>query len=176
VTNCSNNFGPYQYPEKFIPVMILNALAGMRLPIYGRGDQVRDWLYVDDHVAALCKVLDRGRVGDTYNIGGDSERSNIDVVRAICSILDRTVPELRKGVASYAELIEHVEDRPGHDTRYAIDASKTKSELRWAPSRTFDDGLRQTITWYLENASWCQRVYARGAKRERRGLVRKTAP
>ncbi len=174
VSNCSNNFGPYQYPEKFIPLMILNAIGGMRLPVYGRGDNVRDWLYVEDHVAALLAVLELGRVGETYTIGGDSERSNLEVVKAVCDELDRCAPERRQGCVSYEELIEHVEDRPGHDARYAIDASKVKSELGWVPGCTFDVGLRRTIAWYLENRDWCRGVYERGAKRERLGRLRKT--
>ncbi|MCE9680073.1 dTDP-glucose 4,6-dehydratase [Shewanella sp. AS1] len=147
VTNCSNNYGPYQFPEKLIPLVILNALAGKTLPVYGNGTQIRDWLYVDDHVRALYKVLTQGQVGETYNIGGHNEKRNLEVVQAICRILDELVPQ----DTSYAELIEFVTDRQGHDRRYAIDASKIGRELGWQPLETFETGLRKTVEWYLNN-------------------------
>ena len=152
ITNCSNNYGPYHFPEKLIPLVILSALEGKPLPIYGRGDQVRDWLYVDDHAAALYSVVSCGKVGETYNVGGHNEKSNIDVVRSICDLLDELVP-LAKG--SYSALITHVADRPGHDKRYAIDASKIEKELLWVPKETFESGLRKTVLWYLSNVDWC---------------------
>jgi dTDP-glucose 4,6-dehydratase len=151
-TNCSNNYGPYQFPEKLIPLVILNALAGKPLPIYGDGQNVRDWLYVGDHCAAIRQVLERGRIGETYNIGGNSERTNIDVVRAICRILDELRPHPRG--QAYQSLITHVADRPGHDRRYAIDSSKIGAELGWKPVETFESGLRRTVQWYLQNGDW----------------------
>lgn len=154
ITNCSNNYGPYQFPEKLIPHMVLNALHGNPLPVYGNGEQVRDWLYVDDHARALFRVLTAGRVGETYNIGGRNEQRNIDVVRKICSILDEKAP----GPRPFSELITFVKDRPGHDTRYAIDATKIERELDWRPLETFDSGLEKTVTWYLENRGWWSRV------------------
>jgi dTDP-glucose 4,6-dehydratase len=154
ITNCSNNYGPYQFPEKLIPHMILNALSGKPLPVYGDGRQIRDWLYVEDHARALWTVLTRGRVGETYNIGGRNEQRNIDVVRTICSLLQRSVPTSRR----YEELITYVADRPGHDSRYAIDAGKIERELGWTPAETFETGLAKTVTWYLENRAWWQRV------------------
>jgi dTDP-glucose 4,6-dehydratase len=156
VTNCSNNYGPYQFPEKLIPVVILNALDGKPIPVYGKGDNVRDWLYVEDHVRALLAVLEDGKVGETYNVGGNSEKSNLEVVTAICSLLDELVEEPR--VESHASLISFVKDRPGHDWRYAIDAGKIRRELGWEPRETFESGLRKTVTWYLENRGWCERV------------------
>ncbi len=155
-TNCSNNYGPRQFPEKLIPLMIHNALKGLPLPVYGDGQQVRDWLHVDDHCAGLRAVLDGGRVGETYNIGGRSERTNMQVVHAICSALDELVP--RAGGSKYAGLITHVEDRPGHDRRYAIDDGKIAGELGWAPALGFEEGLRQTIRWYLDNQAWVESV------------------
>ncbi|MHB1121630.1 MAG: dTDP-glucose 4,6-dehydratase [Ramlibacter sp.] len=155
-TNCSNNYGPRQFPEKLIPLMIHNALKGLPLPVYGDGQQVRDWLHVDDHCAGLRAVLDRGRVGETYNIGGRSERTNMQVVHAICSALDELVP--RSGGSQYADLITHVKDRPGHDRRYAIDDGKIAGELGWAPALAFEEGMRQTIRWYLDNQSWVESV------------------
>jgi dTDP-glucose 4,6-dehydratase len=154
ITNGSNNYGPYQFPEKLIPLVIMNALDGKLLPIYGKGDQIRDWLYVEDHARALYKVLRAGKIGETYNIGGHNEKRNIEVVKAICSILDILVP---KGTL-YAEQITYVTDRPGHDRRYAIDASKMSNELNWQPQETFETGLRKTIEWYLINPAWCQHV------------------
>ncbi|WP_336368413.1 dTDP-glucose 4,6-dehydratase [Marinobacter sp. C2H3] len=158
VTNCSNNYGPYQFPEKLIPHMILNALKGASLPVYGNGEQVRDWLYVDDHARALVDVLTRGRVGETYNIGGHNEKRNIDVVKVICSILDELVPASDRLVRCHSDLIEFVKDRPGHDQRYAIDASKIERELGWKPQETFDSGIRKTIEWYLNQRSWWEAV------------------
>ena len=155
ITNCSNNYGPYQFPEKLIPLVILNALAGEDLPVYGAGDQVRDWLYVDDHAEALFKVVQQGVVGETYNIGGHNEKKNIEVVRTVCNILDELMP-LDEG--SYQDLITHVADRPGHDQRYAIDASKIAKDLNWRPKETFDSGIRKTIRWYLDNKNWCDSV------------------
>jgi dTDP-glucose 4,6-dehydratase len=151
-TNCSNNYGPYQFPEKLIPLVILNALADKPLPVYGDGQNVRDWLYVRDHCAALWQVLERGRIGETYNIGGNSERTNIDVVRSICRILDELKPGPRG--RRYESLITHVSDRPGHDRRYGIDSSKIGAELGWKPAETFESGLRKTVQWYLQNGDW----------------------
>jgi len=156
ITNCSNNYGPYQFPEKLIPHMILNALAGKPLPIYGDGRQIRDWLYVEDHARALWTVLTRGRVGETYNIGGRNEQRNIDVVRTICSLLQHHAPP--KTNKRYEELITFVTDRPGHDSRYAINAGKIERELGFKPAETFETGLAKTVAWYLENTSWWQRV------------------
>ena len=155
VTNCSNNYGPYQFPEKLIPLMILNGLEGKPMPVYGRGENVRDWLYVDDHVDALRSVLARGRVGDTYCIGGNSERRNIDVVRAICAALDEFVPHQ---AGARDRLVAFVEDRPGHDLRYAMDTMKISRELGWRAAHTFESGLRDTVRWYLENRAWWERV------------------
>ena len=153
-TNCSNNYGHYHFPEKLIPLIILNACSGKPLPIYGKGDNIRDWLYVDDHARALRLVLERGRVGETYNIGGWNEKSNLEVVHAICTILD----ELRPQSTPYASLITYVPDRPGHDHRYAIDASKIAQELDWKPQETFETGLRKTVQWYLTNHDWVDAV------------------
>ncbi len=168
VTNCSNNYGPYHFPEKLIPLVILNALTGKDLPVYGRGDNVRDWLYVEDHARALRLVLDRGRPGETYNIGGHNERTNLEVVRAICGLLD----ELRPGSphVPHADLIRFVADRPGHDRRYAIDAGKVGRELGWRPAETFESGLRKTVAWYLDNESWWRDVRSGGYRQERLGL------
>ena len=163
VTNCSNNYGPCQFPEKLIPLMILNALAGEPLPVYGRGDNIRDWLYVEDHARALRLVLERGRVGETYNIGGRAERRNLEVVHALCDHLDRLAP--REDGRSHHEAIRFVTDRPGHDRRYAIDCSKIERELGWRPRETFDSGLEKTVRWYLDNPGWVERVRS-GAYRE----------
>lgn len=165
ITNCSNNYGPYHFPEKLIPLVILNALEGKDLPIYGKGDQIRDWLYVEDHARALYKVVTEGLVGETYNIGGHNEKQNIEVVQSICSILDTLVPKKTK----YAEQITYVTDRPGHDRRYAIDASKMSDELNWRPVETFETGLRKTVQWYLNNQTWCKNVQDGSYKRERLG-------
>ncbi len=158
ITNCSNNYGPYQFPEKLIPLIIHNALEGKDLPIYGDGNQIRDWLYVDDHVRALLNVALLGEVGETYNIGGHNEMKNIDVVKIICSILDELCPSKIKGITSYEKLITHVEDRVGHDFRYAIDASKIKAELNWTPNETFETGIRKTVQWYLDNKTWSNNI------------------
>ena len=166
-TNCSNNYGPYQFPEKLIPLVIAKALAGEPLPVYGDGLNVRDWLYVGDHCDAIRTVLERGRVGETYNVGGDAERTNITVVRTICALLDARRP-LADGRARES-LITYVKDRPGHDRRYAIDADKLKGELGWAPTVTFDEGMARTVDWYLENAPWVQRVLDGSYRLERIG-------
>ncbi len=160
VTNCSNNYGPYHFPEKLIPHMILNALAGKPLPVYGDGSQIRDWLYVEDHARALVEVVTRGQVGETYNIGGHNEKRNLEVVETLCELLDELVPMAadRGQVRSYKELITFVMDRPGHDLRYAIDASKIQRELGWVPQETFESGIRKTVQWYLDNREWWQRV------------------
>jgi len=171
ITNCSNNYGPYQFPEKLIPLMILNARAGKPLPIYGKGDQVRDWLYVDDHVRALLRVLEAGRPGETYNIGGHNEKTNLEVVQSLCAILEAQAPDKPAGVARYADLITHVADRPGHDLRYAIDAGKIERELGWTPQETFDTGLSKTVAWYLANDPWCQRVLDGSYRGERLGVI-----
>lgn len=156
VTNCSNNYGPYHFPEKLIPLVILNALDGLRLPIYGKGDNVRDWLFVDDHVKALCRVLSSGVVGQTYNVGGNNERTNLQVVQTICSTLDKACPDRLSalGLRTFHELITFVEDRPGHDKRYAIDSTKLQMQLGWSPEETFDSGIERTVRWYLDNAWW----------------------
>lgn len=167
ITNCSNNYGPYHFPEKLIPLVILNALEGKPLPIYGKGDQIRDWLYVEDHARALCTVCLNGKPGHTYNIGGHNEKMNIEVVQTICEILDELVP--KSGNKKYKEQIEFVADRPGHDLRYAIDASKIERELGWKPEETFETGLRKTVQWYLENKWWWEPLRDK-YKRERLGL------
>lgn len=158
VTNCSNNYGPYHFPEKLIPLIILSALAGKPLPVYGNGEQIRDWLFVEDHVRALYKVVTEGVVGETYNIGGHNERKNIDVVKTICTILDEVITDKPEGISHFADLITYVADRPGHDLRYAIDASKIKDELGWVPQETFESGIRTTVLWYLNNQSWWQHI------------------
>ena len=169
ITNCSNNYGPYHFPEKLIPLMILNALEGKPLPVYGKGEQVRDWLYVEDHARALFKVVTEGKVGETYNIGGHNEKQNIEVVHTICNLLEELAPEKPTNVLQYADLITYVTDRPGHDLRYAIDASKIQKELGWVPKETFETGLRKTVQWYLENLDWCRRVQDGSYQRERLG-------
>ncbi len=166
ITNCSNNYGPCQFPEKMIPLMILNAMEGKPLPVYGEGLNIRDWLFVEDHVKALCRVLTHGGPGATYNIGGDNEKTNIEVVHALCRILDDLMPD----GAPRARLITHVPDRPGHDLRYAIDATKIREELGWTPEETFDTGIRKTVAWYLENQNWCRRVQDGSYQRDRLGL------
>jgi len=162
-TNCSNNYGPYQFPEKLIPLVILNALAGKPLPIYGNGDNIRDWLYVEDHAQALRLVMEQGRVGEVYNIGGRNERTNLEVVQAVCALLDELVPE--SSHRPHAQLITYVKDRPGHDQRYAIDADKIDRELGWKPQETFETGLRKTVEWYLANQAWVRNVTS-GAYRD----------
>ena len=168
VTNCSNNYGPYQFPEKLIPLVTLNALEGKSLPIYGKGDQIRDWLFVDDHAKALMLVLEKGKLGDTYNIGGHNEKTNLDVVKTICMILDELRPSADK--VPYESLITFVKDRPGHDVRYAIDADKIAKGLGWLPEETFESGIRKTIQWYLDNSKWCQNVQDGSYMRERLGV------
>ena len=168
-TNCSNNYGPYQFPEKLIPLMILNALAGKPLPVYGDGMQVRDWLYVADHCRAIQTVLASGKCGETYNIGGHNEMPNIRIVRTICGLLDELRP--RADGKPYAEQITYVADRPGHDRRYAIDAGKIARELGWLPQETFDSGIRKTVQWYLDNAAWCERVSSGKYRQERLGTI-----
>ena len=158
ITNCSNNYGPYHFPEKLIPHMILNALAGKPLPVYGDGAQIRDWLYVEDHARALVEVLTRGQPGATYNIGGHNEKRNLQVVETLCTLLDELVTEKPAGISHFAELITFVQDRPGHDRRYAIDAGNIERELGWRPEETFESGLRKTVQWYLDNRSWWQNV------------------
>jgi dTDP-glucose 4,6-dehydratase len=170
VTNCSNNYGPYHFPEKLIPLTILNALEGKPLPVYGNGEQVRDWLFVEDHARALYRVLSNGQVGETYNIGGHNERRNIDVVRAICALLEELAPEKPAGAVRYEDLIAFVTDRPGHDRRYAIDASKMQRDLGWQPKETFETGLRKTVEWYLASRDWCRHVQDGSYQRERLGL------
>ncbi|HAS8115772.1 TPA: dTDP-glucose 4,6-dehydratase [Vibrio vulnificus] len=169
VTNCSNNYGPYHFPEKLIPLMILNALEGKALPVYGDGMQIRDWLFVEDHARALYKVVAEGVVGETYNIGGHNEKANIEVVKTICSLLEELVPNKPQGVAQYLDLITYVKDRPGHDVRYAIDASKIERELGWKPQETFESGIRKTVEWYLSNQEWWSRVLDGSYSRERLG-------
>ena len=171
VSNCSNNYGPYQFPEKLIPLMILNALEGKPLPVYGKGEQVRDWLYVDDHARALHLVMEQGALGETYNIGGHNEMKNIDVVKTLCSILDMRIAQHPEGITKFKELISFVTDRPGHDQRYAIDASKIKTELGWQPEETFETGLGKTVDWYLSNQEWCQHVGDGSYQGERLGLA-----
>lgn len=161
VTNCSNNYGPFHYPEKLIPHMILNALAGKPLPVYGEGNQIRDWLHVEDHARALVLVATQAKVGETYNVGGHNEVRNIDVVGAICDLLEELHPDKPVGVKSYRDLITFVQDRPGHDARYAIDASKIERELGWRPQETFESGLRSTVQWYLDNPAWWQGILGR---------------
>ena len=158
ITNCSNNYGPYHFPEKLIPLVILNALKGKALPIYGKGDQIRDWLYVEDHARALYKVVTEAKVGETYNIGGHNEQKNIDVVKSICQLLEELAPNKPEGVAYYVDLITYVKDRPGHDLRYAIDATKIKEDLGWVPEESFETGLRKTVEWYLNNQEWVENV------------------
>lgn len=169
LTNCSNNYGPYHYPEKLIPIAILNALEGKPISIYGDGSNVRDWLYVEDHAEALWTVIEKGKVGETYLIGGNQERTNLQVAEALCDILDELVPERRGALESYRELITFVEDRPGHDTRYAIDATKIDRDLGWRAKETFESGLRKTVIWYLENTQWCKSVLEGKYEKQRLG-------
>lgn len=170
ITNCSNNYGPYHFPEKLIPLTILNALAGKPLPVYGNGQQIRDWLYVEDHARALYLVATRGEPGETYNIGGHNERKNIEVVETICQLLEELAPHKPQSVAHYRDLITFVADRPGHDLRYAIDASKIARELGWTPAETFTSGMRKTVAWYLANESWWRQVQDGSYQGERLGL------
>jgi len=175
VSNCSNNYGPYHFPEKLIPLMILNALEGKPLPVYGNGQQVRDWLYVEDHARALYLVATKGEIGETYNIGGHNEKTNIDVVKTICNLLAEIAPVNRhsgesRNLVDYKDLITFVEDRPGHDLRYAIDASKIEKQLGWKPQETFESGIRKTVEWYLNNKNWCKHVQDGSYQRERLGV------
>jgi dTDP-glucose 4,6-dehydratase len=170
VTNCSNNYGPYQFPEKLIPLTILNALGGRPLPIYGNGNQVRDWLYVEDHAHALCLVATQGKSGETYNIGGHNEKQNLQVVNYICDLLEELAPNKPKNVKQYHDLIKFIQDRPGHDKRYAIDSKKIQSELGWAPTETFETGMRKTVEWYLGNQVWWRGVQDGSYRRERSGV------
>ena len=158
VTNCSNNYGPFHFPEKLIPLMILNALSGKPLPVYGDGKQIRDWLFVEDHARALVKVATTGKIGETYNIGGHNEKTNIEVVKTLCQLLEELAPNKPAGIEHYEDLITYVKDRPGHDVRYAIDASKIERELGWKPQETFETGLRKTVQWYLSNQPWWQAI------------------
>ncbi len=158
VTNCSNNYGPFHFPEKLIPLMILNALSGKPLPVYGDGKQIRDWLFVEDHARALVKVATMGKIGETYNIGGHNEKTNIEVVKTLCQLLEELAPNKPAGIEHYEDLITYVKDRPGHDVRYAIDASKIERELGWKPQETFETGLRKTVQWYLSNQPWWQAI------------------
>lgn len=172
VSNCTNNYGPYHFPEKLIPLTILNALEGKPLPVYGKGNQIRDWLYVEDHARALLLVAMQGRIGETYNIGAHNEKQNIEVVFAICKIMDELAPMHERGFpvnTLHSTLISHVKDRPGHDMRYAIDASKLQGELGWEPEETFESGIRKTVQWFLNNQGWCNRVQSGSYQRERLG-------
>ena len=171
ITNCSNNYGPYQFPEKLIPLMIINSINDLQLPVYGKGDNIRDWLYVNDHCSAIWTVLNKGKLNETYNIGGNNEIKNIDVVQTICNVLDELLPNKMK--KSYSELIHFVEDRPGHDFRYAIDANKICNDLGWAPKETFFSGIRKTIQWYLDNQIWWKDIQQRTYKQERLGRIHK---
>ena len=169
ITNCSNNYGPYHFPEKLIPLTIVKGLRGQSMPVYGKGENIRDWLYVEDHARALIAVLGRGRVGEVYNIGGNAERRNIDVVRGICALLDEMLP--KSAHRPHADLITFVADRPGHDQRYAIDSTKLRDELGWAPQENFESGLEKTVRWYLDNKGWWERVLSGAYRTERLGLV-----
>ncbi|MBA5237313.1 dTDP-glucose 4,6-dehydratase [Pectobacterium aroidearum] len=170
ITNCSNNYGPYHFPEKLIPLVILNAVAGKPLPVYGDGAQIRDWLFVEDHARALYKVVTEGEIGETYNIGGHNERKNIEVVQTICALLEELAPNKPAGVEHYRDLITYVKDRPGHDMRYAIDAGKIERELGWRPEETFETGMRKTVNWYLNNEKWWCSVQDGSYAGERLGL------
>ena len=172
ITNCSNNYGPYQFPEKLIPLIIINALSGKKLPIYGDGKQIRDWLYVDDHARALLHVALNGLTGETYNIGGHNEKQNIEVVKTVCKILDELIPSKITGLEHYEQLITYVTDRAGHDARYAIDATKIAEELGWVPEETFETGIKKTIQWYLNNNTWCDRVKDGSYQGERLGVIK----
>ena len=171
VTNCSNNYGPYHFPEKLIPLAILNAIEGKPIPVYGRGDQIRDWLYVEDHARALVKVVFEGTIGETYNIGGHNEKTNLHVVETLCDLLDQRIQDKPQGMTSFRDLITFVTDRPGHDKRYAIDASKIEATLGWTPVETFETGLAKTVDWFLANESWWQRVRSGAYQGERIGTL-----
>jgi dTDP-glucose 4,6-dehydratase len=168
ITNCSNNYGPYQFPEKLIPLMIINCLEEKKLPVYGKGKNIRDWLYVTDHCSAIMRVIEKGDIGQTYNIGGNNEIENIHIVNMICGILDNKIP--RKNQKSYKELIEYVRDRPGHDFRYAINSDKIKKELEWAPEESFESGIEKTVNWYLENSKWWKKIQKNNYNQNRLGL------
>ncbi|HIL40163.1 MAG TPA: dTDP-glucose 4,6-dehydratase [Methylococcales bacterium] len=169
ITNCSNNYGPYHFPEKLIPLMILNALEGKPLPVYGNGQQIRDWLFVEDHARALYLVVTQGVIGETYNIGGHNEMANLDVVNTLCQLLEEMAPNKPSGIQNYTDLITFVKDRPGHDLRYAIDATKIQQELGWIPTESFETGLKKTVHWYLDNQTWCKRVQDGSYQRQRLG-------
>jgi dTDP-glucose 4,6-dehydratase len=173
ITNCSNNYGPFHFPEKLIPLMILNALEGKPLPVYGNGEQIRDWLFVDDHARALLTVAKRGTPGETYNIGGHNEVKNIDVVKNICAILEAKVPDRKvDNINRFEDLITFVQDRPGHDVRYAIDATKIQNELGWVPAETFETGMKKTVDWYLNNEAWCDDIQSGNYQRDRLGVIK----
>ena len=169
ITNCSNNYGPYHFPEKLIPLMILNALEGKPLPVYGNGQQIRDWLFVEDHARALYLVVTQGVIGETYNIGGHNEMANLEVVNTLCQLLEEMAPNKPSGIQNYTDLITFVKDRPGHDLRYAIDATKIQQELGWIPTESFETGLKKTVHWYLDNQTWCKRVQDGSYQRQRLG-------
>ncbi|MBP8256732.1 MAG: GDP-mannose 4,6-dehydratase, partial [Opitutaceae bacterium] len=168
-TNCSNNYGPFHFPEKLIPLMILNAVEGRSLPVYGDGQQIRDWLYVEDHATAIWLVLQKGRVGETYNVGGLNERPNLEIVKRVCSLLDRKSP--RADGKSYSTQITFVADRPGHDRRYAIDSAKIRRELGWVPKENFDSGIEKTVDWYLAHREWAAEISRRSYQRQRLGIA-----
>ena len=172
VTNCSNNYGPYQFPEKLIPLMIINALNNKPLPLYGKGNQIRDWLYVEDHVLALVKVLEEGAIGETYNIGGCNEKTNLEVVQMICVLLDKLAPDYLNNIGSFQELITFTTDRPGHDQRYAIDPSKITQKLDWSPKETFESGIHKTVQWYLNNKPWWSSILKATYQGQRMGLMK----
>lgn len=170
ISNCSNNYGPYQFPEKLIPLMILNCLAEKALPVYGQGENIRDWLYVFDHCSAIYQIIEHGKTGETYNVGGNNEIKNLDIVKTICSLMDEIQPS--KNLQSYHELITFVQDRPGHDFRYAIDSSKLKNELDWKPKETFETGIRKTVHWYLENQEWWAEIQKKSYRQDRLGILK----
>jgi len=172
VTNCSNNYGPYQFPEKLIPLMIINALSNKPLPVYGKGNQIRDWLYVEDHVLALVKVLEEGAIGETYNIGGCNEKTNLEVVQTICVLLDKLAPDYLNNIGSFQELITFTTDRPGHDQRYAINPSKITQKLDWLPKETFESGIHKTVQWYLDNQPWWSSILKTNYQSQRLGLMK----
>ena len=172
ITNCSNNYGPYQFPEKLLPLMIINALSNKPLPVYGKGDQIRDWLYVEDHVLALVKVLEEGLIGETYNIGGCNEKTNLEVVQMICVLLDKLAPDYLNNIGSFQELITFTTDRPGHDQRYAIDPSKITQKLDWLPKETFESGIHKTVQWYLNNKPWWSSILNTTYQGQRMGLMK----
>ena len=170
ISNCSNNYGPFHFPEKLIPLIILNALELKKLPVYGNGKQIRDWLYVEDHASALYKIVTKGKVGETYNIGGNNQLKNIDVVKKICRELDKIKPLMNEKISRYEQLIEYVEDRPGHDLRYSINTSKIKKNLNWKPSESFKTGIVKTIKWYIKNTDWTKKIQSNNYQRERLGI------